>query len=448
MTIIYGILGLGILIFVHELGHFIVAKIFKVRVKSFSIGMGPVLLHKKIGQTDYRLSLIPLGGYCGMKGEKSFQRALSEKLPQIPKTPHSLYGVHPLKRALIGFAGPFFNLLFAIIAYSIMSMVPSTEYSTGNKIILSTEVYENVQSVAAENGLQTGDKIIAIDNTPIHYFNDISEKIYLSADKKLKLTLDRNGKIFEKTLIPARDKKTGLGKIGVFSWIDPVITNIQPDSPAQQAGLQKGDVITNAEGFPVLNTIDLEKIMQNRSTLSITYKRNTELFTSTITLNDTTKNFFEGVTWQIFAIQKTPLPFFKAIKQGSIITIENTVLTIKSLGLLFKGGQKSVSGPIGISLMLGETIKTGFSSGFFQGLVNILHFLAIISISLCIMNLLPIPILDGGLILAALIEAVVGKGIKPSILLKAQFVGLTVIILLFALGLFNDVSNIVTHFQH
>ncbi|HZK19888.1 MAG TPA: site-2 protease family protein, partial [Treponemataceae bacterium] len=110
MIIIYGLIGLGIIIFIHELGHFVAARLSGVKVETFSIGMGPVLLRKKIGATEYRLSLFPLGGYCGMKGEKAFQEALENELDSIKKEKDSFYGVHPLKRIFIAFAGPCTNL--------------------------------------------------------------------------------------------------------------------------------------------------------------------------------------------------------------------------------------------------------------------------------------------------------------------------------------------------
>ena len=116
MSIIIGIIGLSFLVFFHELGHFIASRLCGVKVISFSIGMGPVLLHKTIKGTDYRLSLIPLGGYCGMKGEKDFIKALEENKKSIEGEPDSFYGVHPLKRMLISLAGPFNNLIFAVLA--------------------------------------------------------------------------------------------------------------------------------------------------------------------------------------------------------------------------------------------------------------------------------------------------------------------------------------------
>ena len=143
MTIIYGLIGLGFIVFIHELGHFITAKICGVTVESFSIGMGPILLHKTIKGTDYRLSLIPLGGYCGMKGQKDFQVALDEKLESITGDKDSFYGIHPLKRVIIAFSGPFFNFIFAAIAFMIISMIGYSYYTSENKIILAKHTIKN-----------------------------------------------------------------------------------------------------------------------------------------------------------------------------------------------------------------------------------------------------------------------------------------------------------------
>ena len=118
--ILIGLLGLTVVVVIHEFGHFLAAKLCGVTVESFSIGWGPVLFRKKFKQTEFRISAIPLGGYCGMKGEKAYQEALDNKLPEIPKEEGGLYTVHPLKRILIAFAGPFFNLIFACIATMIV----------------------------------------------------------------------------------------------------------------------------------------------------------------------------------------------------------------------------------------------------------------------------------------------------------------------------------------
>ena len=176
MKWIYGIVCLGFLVFFHELGHFLAAKLFGVKVESFSLGFGPALLHKTIGGTDYRLSLLPLGGYCGMKGERDFQAALDSSSPCIEAERDSLYGINPLGRALIGFAGPFFNALFAFAAFSIIAMTGYTYYSYTAKIKLADEAYPEVHSAAREAGLKTGDTILSIEGKPVEDFSDIIMK--------------------------------------------------------------------------------------------------------------------------------------------------------------------------------------------------------------------------------------------------------------------------------
>ncbi|MCR4742661.1 MAG: RIP metalloprotease RseP [Treponema sp.] len=365
MKWLYGLIGLVLLIVFHEFGHFIAAKIFGVKVESFSVGFGPVLLHKKFGDTDFRLSLIPLGGYCGMKGEKDFQKALENNQAEINGDSDSLYGVSPIKRAFIGFAGPFINLILAVISFSIIAGVGYKYYSYSNQIILANELYEN-SSMAAENaGIKTGDKIIKINNEKVEDFSQIISEISTKADEDIKITVDRNGEILEFTVHSELDKESGIGKIGIAADTNSL----------------------------------LEKEAERYS-------------------------------------------FFPAIGQGFKECFEYTKLTFKSIGVLFKGVNiaNTVSGPVRVTNLLGATIEESFKADFRNGLVSILSLMGLISLSLGIMNLLPIPILDGGLILLALIEAITRKKIKPKIQYYIQFIGLAFILFLFIIGCVGDIS--------
>ncbi len=450
MTILYGILGLGIIVFVHELGHFIAARRCGVEVETFSIGMGPVLLHKKVGNTDYRLSLIPLGGYCGMKGEKLFQEAIENKLDSIPAEKGTFYGVSPIRRIIIAFSGPFFNVLFAIIALSVIAMIGYNYYSTPSKIIIASEVYSDTTSVAEQSGLKTGDVIKSIDNKTVNYFSDISEIVSTSPQKEMTFTVDRNGEILSYSITPELDTNTGAGRIGVVNWVEPVIQFVEENSVADIAKLQQGDRIIASEGYPVNNTIDFSKIIQNRDTASIEYVRDGNVFTTELSIpknQDGQSDFSQlGLSWKIDQIKTQTYSFFPAFAQGTKDTIELIGLTVKSISLLFRGIDltQAVSGPIGITLMLGETTKQSFEAGFLIGVVNVLNFLALISISLFIMNLLPIPILDGGLILFSLIELIKGKAVKPVVLHKVQFIGLGLILFLFAVGFIGDINRLIS----
>ena len=452
MTIIYGLLGLGFIVFIHELGHFIVAKLCGVTVESFSVGMGPILLHKTIKGTDYRLSLIPLGGYCGMKGQKDFQIALDEKLESIQGEKDSFYGIHPLKRALIAFAGPFFNFLFASFAFMIISMIGYSYYTSQNKIILANEIYPEMESVASNAGLKTGDKILSINEKETPYFTDIYEAISVSANQEIDLTIERNQEIFNVQVTPSLNKETGAGVLGIISWTDPLIDFVEENSPAYDAGLQSDDLILEINGNPIKNTADYNKIVSNLANFSMKVLRDGKeiLIENIIPQNNSEENKTSiGIGFFAEKVQSKKYSLFPAIINGFVEAGKTTALTFKSLGLLFQGIDltKAVSGPLRITVMLGDTAKEGFSAGFSTGIITVFNFLALISISLFIMNLLPIPILDGGLILFALIEAITKRQISPRIQYYVQFIGIAFILVLFAFAMFGDISYIINLFK-
>ena len=361
MKWLYGILCLFFLIVFHEFGHFLAAKLFGVKVESFSIGFGPILLHRTINGTDYRLSLIPLGGYCGMKGEKDFQKAVEEKLPQVNAEADSLYGIHPFKRALIGFAGPFFNFIFAVIACAFINGIGYTYYTYSNKILINDLV---TSSVARDAGLLSGDKIIRINGKEITDFSDLIEEVSVRPDEDIKVIVDRDGEEIEFLLHTELDKSTGTGKIGVAADSSEIL-----EKEAPRYG------------------------------------------------------------------------FFGAIGHGFLDAVNSTALTIKSIGILFKGVDmnNAVSGPARVTEMLGSTVKESFSEGFKVGFVSLMSLLSIISISLFIMNLLPVPVLDGGLILIAFIEIIIRRRINPRIQYYVQFIGLAFIAFLFIIGVKGDI---------
>ncbi|MBP5156618.1 MAG: site-2 protease family protein [Treponema sp.] len=364
MTVIIGIIGLGFLVFFHELGHFTAARLFGVKVLAFSIGMGPVLLHKEMGGTDYRLSLIPLGGYCSMKGEDDFKKAVEENRKEIKGDKDSFYGVHPFKRLLIAFAGPFFNLLFGFLAFYTVALIGYSYYSAGTQVSMADEIYEDMASPAHEAGMMTGDTIKAIDGKEMSDFSDLSSYISTHPDEDITITVDRAGTILDIPVHTLLDKDSGAGKLGIVSSADSVIER------------------------------------------------------------------HYGPYGPLAAVKE-------AAKQCGMLV----GLTFKSIGILFKGVDvtKAVSGPARITTMLGDTVKEGFSEGIKVGIISSLQFLALISISLFITNLLPVPILDGGLILFALIEMIARRKMNPKLLYYIQYVGIAFIVLLMVLALAGDV---------
>lgn len=367
MTIVTGLLILSFLVFFHELGHFLLARLCGVEVEAFSIFMGPILLHKKIGRTDYRLSLLPIGGYCQMKGEKDFSKAVEDGLGYVPGGKDSLFGTHPMKRALIGFAGPFFNLFFAFAASTIIATLGYTYVTRSATIQIPDD--PAFKSPAREAGIKSGDTIVKIAGKEIADFSDIYEQVALRGDEDVEVEVSR---------------------------------------PTDLGGHER------------------------------------LVFTVHTLLNKKEGNGILGVMASGDTIQKEvkALSFFPALKKGFLETGKLLGQTLKSIGILFKGVDitNAVSGPARISSMLGESAKEGFSAGMKTGWIVLLQFMALISVSLFIMNLLPIPILDGGLILFALIQTVTKRQIPPRIQYKIQVAGVAVILLLFLVGVGGDIK--------
>ena len=363
MRIVIGLICLCFLIFFHELGHFLVAKLFKIKVESFSIGMGPILFHKTIKGTDYRISLFPFGGYCGIKGEKDFQEALKNNYSKIEGEKDSMYGCHPFKRAAIGFAGPFFNFLFAFFAFTVILLTGYTTYSYSNKIIIASELDSSIQSQAGKAGLKTGDEIIKINNKKIEDFSDIIFEISKRPDEDIEISVLRDKEIIKFFVHSVLDKTNGTGKIGISAD----------------------------------TTTLLKKEIKSKN-------------------------------------------FFLAIKDGFLESLNMTFLTLKGIFTLFKGVdlKNQVSGPARVADMIGEVVSESATQGKKAVFINLLNFMALISISLFLMNLLPIPVLDGALILFALIEGIFRIRLHPKFYYYIQFIGIFIIIIIFIIGVSGD----------
>ena len=363
MRIVIGLICLCFLIFFHELGHFLVAKLFKIKVESFSIGMGPILFHKTIKGTDYRISLFPFGGYCGIKGEKDFQEALKNNYSKIEGEKDSMYGCHPFKRAAIGFAGPFFNFLFAFFAFTVILLAGYTTYSYSNKIIIASELDSSIQSQAGKAGLKTGDEIIKINNKKIEDFSDIIFEISKRPNEDIEISVLRDKEIIEFSVHSVLDKTSGTGKIGISAD----------------------------------TTTLLKKEIKSKN-------------------------------------------LFLAIKDGFLESLNMTFLTLKGIFTLFKGVdlKNQVSGPARVADMIGEVVSESATQGKKAVFINLLNFMALISISLFLMNLLPIPVLDGALILFALIEGIFRIRLHPKFYYYIQFIGIFIIIIIFIIGVSGD----------
>jgi regulator of sigma E protease len=442
VKILLGILGLGLVVFIHELGHFLAARLVGIQVEAFSIGWGNPILKRTVNGVEYRLGMFPLGGYCKMKGENEFQEAYEKKKNAVTPEPGSFFAASPLRRIVVSFAGPFFNLLFAAAAFSIIWGVGFEVQTLENRIVLASSITPNERYPADEAELRTGDRIIAINGKPTANYRDVQENIAVNPERTLALKVERDGAVRELTVRPDLDKSTGAGKIGVYFWTEPVLASVEPGSPADIAGLAPGDRLLTVNGRDLPYTVALAAIIQDKpSTLEAVFERNGERMQTVINPSYTDEGAELGISYQTVQYRTPSLSPIAAFIKGVEETAETLAVSIRSFGLLFRGIDltQAVSGPVRITYMLGDAAAAGFGQSLGAGLNTMGNFLALISVALCVMNLLPLPILDGGMILLFIIEGILRKPLHPRAIHVFQTVGVVLIFGLMLFAVFGDI---------
>ncbi len=450
MSIINGLIGLGIVIFIHETGHFIAAKLSGIEVEAFSLGWGQPFFRYQYRGTEYRLSVLPFGGYCKLKGEQTLPGDDGE----VRSTEEgSLFSVAPWKRIATFAAGPFSNLLFSIF---ILSLIWLTGFSTptfDNRIALISDYayYGNTDHVypADTAELKSGDRITDIDGHKVLHYRDIQELIGMSPGVPVSITVNRNGTDIQKTITPELNKETGTGMIGVSAWIEPIAGDIAASSPASAAGLMDGDRILSVDGEPVNNQLDFFTAL-NKHPLSFTIAILRDSETRELRIipgyNENGQPIL-GFSFKGIELQNKASSPLDALVKGTEETFSTLVMSVKSLGLLFKGIDlnKAVSGPIRITYMVGQVASYGFSQGIKTGLVRVFQFLSLLSVALFVMNLLPIPALDGGLILLNVIEIILRRKVSFKFYYRYQIIGFAFILSLLVLTTFSDIFYFFTN---
>ncbi|MFP4490182.1 MAG: site-2 protease family protein [Spirochaetaceae bacterium] len=447
LTIILGLLGLGVVVFVHELGHFLAAKASGITVEAFSIGWGKPLLRRTWRGTEYRLGMLPIGGYCKMKGEELFQKALEDKQDRIYQEEGSLFSAPVGKRLLTYIAGPAFNFIFSVLVLSLIWFIGFSVETFENRVILVSEypsLFEEQEYPADKAGLQTGDRIVEIDGREVDTYSDIRQIIAKSPRETLPLRVKRGGRDISLTISPDLDKSTGAGQIGVAAWIEPVIDTVEDGSSAKAAGLQPGDRITAVAGKETEHYLDIfQALSDTPEKVSVTYTREGLRGTADVSPEyDEGGNPNIGISFRGIEDKSPRVGPFSAIARGASESIETFALTIKGIGLLFSGVdvKQAVSGPIRITYMVGEVATSSFSEGSGSGLITLFRFLSFLSVALCFGNLLPIPALDGGFIVLSLVELVKGSSVSPKTFYRYQTVGFFIVIIILFLTTFGDIT--------
>lgn len=442
MTFLSAIILLGILIFVHELGHFLFAKLMSVKVLKFSLGFGPRLLGKRYGETEYLISAIPLGGFVKMLGEEQDDEISDEERERA-------YNFQPVwKRFFIVISGPIFNLIFAAFVFVLLllSGVPVPYPDVG-------KVYD--KSPAAKAGLMTGDRVLSINGKTIQSWDEIDVSVDEDPGKALLFKVKRKEEVIEISVTPQKKyEKNIFGEnkevwdIGISPLLYPEIGEVMKGSRAEKAGLKKGDRIIEIGGITLKTWQDMTEIIHNNPERPLVFKvkRDGRLMELTITPERSTFKPIGEKEKEIGLIGIKPAgnDFIrrygpaKALSIGMKKTWNISVLTVVSIVKLIQRviPAETIGGPIQIFQMAGQQAAHGPLSFFI--------FMAIISINLGVLNLLPIPILDGGHILFLGIEAVRRKPLTEKVMTIAQRVGLAIIITLMVFAFYNDIMRLIT----
>ncbi len=428
-NIIAFILVLGFLVFAHEAGHFFFAKLFKVRVHVFSFGFGKRLFGFKRGDTDYRVSLIPLGGYVRMAGDMAEE--------EREGAPDEFLSRPRWQRFLILVAGPAVNLLIALLFLAGFNMV-GTEVLKENRPILGSIVPDKP---AARAGLLSGDTIVRINGEQVGTWDDLKLLVSMNAGVPLKIAYTRSGAAAETTLVPERvETKYGVtGLAGITKFLGTEIGRVLPGSAAEKAGLRAGDNIIAAAGKPVRHMGELESLMTPGKTAPIPLTVNRGGVPVSITLAAPPATVaaaagYPGIVPPTFLRKYGPV---EALQQSYKDNMKMVKLTFVTLGRLFtpRGSMKELSGPISIARISGEMLRSGWR--------EVILLMASISLQLGIMNLLPIPVLDGGHIAILMVEGAARRELSLRVKERIMQAGFVALAMLMIVVLYNDViSNV------
>jgi regulator of sigma E protease len=437
---------IGILILIHELGHFFVARWTGVGVERFSIGFGPVLLRWRGKETEYVLSAIPMGGYVKMMGEEN----PLEGGAAIPFDPKKAFALKPLwARFLIVFAGPGMNFVLAAVIFAAV-------LATVGRPVWPAAVGKVTQgSPAAAAGLRTGDVVTAVDGRPVSYWEDLERAVAESDGRPLTLQVRRGDETQAATLTPRRKSVTDpifkeprdVWDIGAGPQLIPQISSVAADSPAARAGIAAGDVVVAVAGQPVYTPEELVEAIRSRpgQPFDITVERDGKRLSLSVTPEATKEKSPTGEETVVGKIQAgiaTKAVRFEAynpvvaVGHGVERTWDMTVLTVKGLWKLVSRqiDSSNIGGPIQIATEAGRQAKEGVGS--------LALFTAIISVNLAVLNLLPVPMLDGGHLFFFVIEAVMGRPLSVKKREAAQQLGFVLLMLLMVYALWNDLNRL------
>lgn len=450
-TIIAGGFVLGVVVLVHEFGHFIVAKMSGVFVKTFSIGFGKKVLKRRKGETEYALSILPFGGYVKFAGETEYYDEVDHSPPDdedrkptddIPDSeiPRERYFTTkpPAVRAAVLFAGPFMNYLLAVLLYIGVTWVQ------GSQVYPTTTIGEVAAGSAADSaGIRSGDRIVAIDGLEVLNWGDVVDALYEDEETVKLIVVERDG-LSEGISCQGRIEE-GVFRYGISAFVTARIGRVKRDKPAYRAGIREGAVIESINDTTIVSWDEMQRIINANPEvpLYISWTQDGLAYADTI-VPDAIKTLKPGTMNEFIVVGAIGLsPYYvqrrvslpASIARGFNAANEMIVRIITYLGMLFSGkmGVDTLGGPILITQMAGDVARWGFD--------YLLVFLAFFSINLCIFNLLPLLPFDGGHLALLAYEAIARRPVNRRLRDIFAQAGFVLIILLMAFVILLDINR-------
>lgn len=427
-TILNFLFILGVLIFVHELGHFLVARWYGVRVLTFSLGFGPKILKVTRGGTEYCISLIPLGGYVKMAGETVADEREGAPDEFLSKSKWIRFQVY--------LAGPAMNVLLAIAVYiGVMSQGANVPVYVSQPAVIGS-VQPN--SPAEQAGIRAGDRIVAINGREIPHWDALSLAVLPKARQEISVELEREGQRQTINVIPESVDRYEMGSLGVLPVLRPEVLEVPPGRPAHAAGLQVGDVIVAVDGQKSPSREELVGVFKKSPGREVVLEveRGPETLRLPVTPDGPEGSAMIGATISTYEVTPTDPTFFEAIPLGITHTWDTTKLIVSQLKGLFSGETKmgQLMGPIGIADLSGAAAQLGW--------IARLNLMAMISLNLALLNLLPVPVLDGGQMAILALEGAARRDFSVKLKERFAMVGAALIVALMVTAIYNDIARL------
>ena len=429
MTILAFLFVLGVLIFVHELGHFLMARRIGVRVLTFSLGFGPKLLNVRRGDTEYCVSAIPLGGYVKMAGEN----------PEDSRTGASdeFLSKGKWQRFQVLVMGPIMNLALALVVMAVVFYQGAQAPAFDRQAVVIGEFAPN--SVAQTAGMKAGDRVTSLDGKPIETWEQFSMAIVSKGKRRVSLGYVRDGRAGEALMVPLAQGKYEIGDIGILPVIHPELSEVSP-GPAAESGLLKGDVIL---GVGAEHNISYDRLIDtirgsDNKPLSLTIRRGGVEQTVTVTprkINDSPYPMVGAQIgrWETITVNPGPL---EAVKLSVQKNWEWTRMISETLVGLFtrETSVKQLMGPVAIADLSGTAAQAGW--------ISLFTLMAMISLNLGLLNLMPIPVLDGGHIFILALEGLARRDFSMRVKEKMLLGGFVLLLALMVTVIYNDLMRI------